>query len=192
MTASLQQAKRAAFDIAARGGRWACFALLVAGANLCCCQIARADGGQLQTSERVGPWIVSVFTSPTPPRVGPVDVSVLVQQAESGATVADASIRLTFREVRSGFELERFASREAATNKLFQAAWFEPPTAGKWIVTAEVTHAGETASTAFDLWVSAAPPAWSEMVLWIVWPLLPIGLYSGAQIRGARRKIELK
>ena len=41
--------------------------------------MAQADGGRICVSERAGPWQIAVFTSPTPPSLGLVDVSVLVQ-----------------------------------------------------------------------------------------------------------------
>ncbi len=39
------------------------------------------DGGAVRFSGQQGDWRITVFTSPTPLRAGPVDVSVLVQDA---------------------------------------------------------------------------------------------------------------
>ncbi len=176
MTATLSRARRNLL-----------VALLALGTNVICCATARGDGGQLQTTGQVGPWIVSVFTAPTPLCVGPVDVSVLVQHAQTGESVDGATIRLIAREANSDFKLERLATHDAATNKLFQSAWFDVPTPGRWVVTTEIAYQGETAATTCDLWVSTAPWPWSDMVFWIAWPALPIGLYAGAQVRAARR-----
>jgi hypothetical protein len=44
----------------------------------------RADGGAMRLSERAGGYRVTVFTDPTPLRAGPVDVSVFVQDADTG------------------------------------------------------------------------------------------------------------
>src|SRR5581483_8908588 len=46
--------------------------------------LATADGGSLRLSEQDGNYRITVFTSPSPPRAGPVDVSVLVQDAATG------------------------------------------------------------------------------------------------------------
>ncbi len=44
--------------------------------------VAWADGGAVRFLERRGDRLVTVFTSPTPLRAGPVDVSVLLQRAD--------------------------------------------------------------------------------------------------------------
>src|SRR5215469_9783232 len=82
----------------------------------------KADGGAVRLREQAGAYQVTVFTSPTPFRAGPVDVSVLVQDAATGECVPEArvSVRLTARG--TGDMLEYPATREAATNKLFHAA----------------------------------------------------------------------
>ncbi len=46
--------------------------------------LARADGGAVRLRQRSGGYQIAVFTEPTPLRAGPVDVSVLVQDAETG------------------------------------------------------------------------------------------------------------
>ena len=56
---------------------------------------ARGDGGTVRISERAGPYRVTVFTSPSPLRAGPVDVSVLVQDGETGELATD--VRVTVR-----------------------------------------------------------------------------------------------
>lgn len=162
-------------------------ALLATGAILTHGAVAQADGGKLQVSQRAGPWIVSLFTSPTPVVVGPVDVSALVQDAESRATLSDVSIRIVAREVSSGFTIERIATREAATNKLFQAAWLDLPTSGHWAITAEVSRGETVVETNFDVRASEAPPPWSSLALWIGWPCVAIGLYAAGQLRGRRK-----
>ena len=44
----------------------------------------RADGGTIRLSEQKGNYRITVFTAPTPLRAGPVDISVLVQEAATG------------------------------------------------------------------------------------------------------------
>ena len=49
-----------------------------------------ADGGSLQISELRKDRTISVFTSPTPLRVGAADVSILVKHADAGDSAADS------------------------------------------------------------------------------------------------------
>src|SRR5438093_1281433 len=79
----------------------------------------RADGGTVRLSQRQGVYQITVFTAPNPFRSGPVDVSVLVQDAGTGQPVPE--VRVTVRAAprgRSGEALVSPATSEAATNKL--------------------------------------------------------------------------
>ena len=53
-----------------------------------------ADGGTVRLSQRQGGYRITVFTAPTPFRAGPVDISVLVQDAATGQPVPEAHIPL--------------------------------------------------------------------------------------------------
>jgi hypothetical protein len=55
-----------------------------------CC----ADGGAIVTKQTVNGFDVTVFASPAPLRAGPVDVSVLVQQAEK--PILDAAVEVAW------------------------------------------------------------------------------------------------
>jgi hypothetical protein len=92
-----------------------------------------ANGGTVRISrEAVGPYLVSVFTSPTPLRTGEVDVSVLVQDTVREA-VLDVPVMVEARPV--GFEaapVRYEATRRQATNRLFKAAKFPLTEAGDW------------------------------------------------------------
>ena len=48
------------------------------------CAPAIADGGSMRLSGKKGGYQITVFTAPTPFRAGPVDISVLVQDASTG------------------------------------------------------------------------------------------------------------
>src|SRR6266566_3607186 len=80
--------------------------------------LARADGGALRLRERAGDYQVAVFTSPTPFRAGPVDFSVLVQDAATGECVPEARVTVRLKAPAGGRALEYPATTEAATNKL--------------------------------------------------------------------------
>src|SRR5262245_4227648 len=77
---------------------------------------ARADGGAVRLRERVGAYQLTVFTSPTPLRAGPVDVSVLVQDAATEEYVPDARVIVRLTAGGTGEVLEYPATTETATN----------------------------------------------------------------------------
>jgi hypothetical protein len=146
------------------------FALLLSPA------FAHGDGGVVRVSQTAGPFRVTVFTSPTPLRAGVIDISVFVQDS-SGNPVPDARVRIHVRPTREadgGTTHE--ATREAATNKLYQAALVELP-AGSWQVSVDVTGENGVSSVPFTLEVGEALPAWTEMAFWIALPLVPVILF---------------
>jgi hypothetical protein len=51
-----------------------------------------ADGGAVQLQQQAGAFLITVFASPVPARVGPVDLSVLVQDRISLRPVLDATV----------------------------------------------------------------------------------------------------
>ena len=109
----------------------------------------RADGGTLRLSERVGGYRVTVFTAPTPLRAGPVDVSVFVQDADTGEPAA--GVRVTVQAAPRGRPdgpSARPATAEAATNKLFRSALFELPESGWWEIEATVDGGARTSAGA--------------------------------------------
>src|SRR5436190_16541197 len=92
----------------------------------------KADGGAVRLRERAGAYQIAVFTSPTPLRAGPVDFSVLVQDAATGAWTPDAQVIVRLTARGTGHVLECPATAEAATNKLYRAAVFHFPAPGPW------------------------------------------------------------
>ncbi len=102
-----------------------------------------ANGGTVRISEApVGPWRVTVYSSPTPLRTGEVDVSVLIQ--DSADRVLDVPVAVAARPI--GFEaptIRRRATRRQATNKLFKAAKFDVETPGEWEFVVRVGPAAE-------------------------------------------------
>src|SRR5262245_36396525 len=97
-----------------------------------------ADGGAVQLRERAGDYQITVFTSPTPLRAGPVDVSVLVQDAATGECMPEARVTVCLKGPGAGRMLEYPATTEAATNKLLRAAEFQLPEPGWWDVSVAV------------------------------------------------------
>jgi hypothetical protein len=140
---------------------------------------AHADGGSIRLSERAGGYRVTVFTSPTPLRAGPVDVSVFVQDAATGEPVPDA--RVTVRAAprgRPGEVLSTLATAQAATNKLYRAALFELPEPGWWEMEVVIEGGQEPVLVRFDVEAAAPPPRWLALWPWVCWPLLVIAFYG--------------
>jgi hypothetical protein len=151
--------------------------------------LVRADGGAMRLREQAGAYQVTVCTSPTPLHAGPVDVSVLVQDAagECGPE-ARVTVRLTARE--TGEVLEYPATAEAATNKLFHAAVFELPEAGWWDVEVAVEGPHGPALLRFAVQADKRPPRWLELWPWFAWPVLAVALLGLHQVL-VRRRIPL-
>ena len=92
-----------------------------------------ANGGTVRLSrEPVGPYLVSVMSSPTPLRTGEVDISVLVQDSAEevvpGVVVAVEAVPAA----AAGDAIRHPATRQQATNKFFLAAKFDVETPGEW------------------------------------------------------------
>jgi hypothetical protein len=150
--------------------------------------LLRADGGTLRLSERRGPYRVSVFTSPTPLRAGTVDVSVLVQDADSGDPVPDVRVRVRATpRGRPAETIEAAATSEAATNKLFRAAVFELPEPGVWQLEVVVEGPHGPASVRLEVEVDEPPPRWLSLWPWFTWPLLVVVLFGVHRLLARRR-----
>lgn len=153
-------------------------------AVLLCCAFpltARADGGTVRLMEVAGDWRITAFTSPTPLVAGPIDVSVMVQNAETGEVLTPGpQVQVTALPLeRRGPPLTAPAISEAATNKLLQAAHLELPYEGKWQFTIEVTRPDQSAARLrFDAEAAPLPPRWFTLWPWFCWPAGAILLYA--------------
>lgn len=138
----------------------------------------RADGGTLRLSQERGGFQVSVFTSPTPPRVGPLDVSVLVQEISSGRTLDEIPIKVIVypRAAPEQTQTDR-ASKKAATNKLMQAVQFPLNQAGPWHVEVVLVVLNDSLGFGFDIDATEATPAWVEWGMWLALPYTAFALY---------------
>jgi hypothetical protein len=142
------------------------------------CACAWADGGAVIASQRVGSWQVSVLVSPVAPAVGPIDVSVLVQDAVSGQTVDGVIVKLQLAPEDSPADSIRLAAtRAAATNKLFYAAQCDLPTAGRWTIAATANDREDEAELFAVINVAGPPPKWVELWPWLAWPSVVIALF---------------
>jgi hypothetical protein len=144
--------------------------LLIAIGMVCFCAEARGDGGTLQVSQRSGDLQISVFTSPAMPRVGLLDVSVLVQDAETQTIRDDVAVQVRLEHADGqAIPLQETATAAWATNRLFKAAQFDVTTAGVWRVIVS-TREMNVEPLRFDLEISPPLPPWLQLAPWIGWP----------------------
>jgi hypothetical protein len=150
------------------------------------CAPARADGGSVRLSERKGGYRITVFSAPSPFRAGPVDISVLVQDAMTGQPLTQA--RVSVRMIKIGQPtLENAATQEAATNKLLHAAQFELPAPGRWELEVRVEGSQGSAALACEVEAAERLPRWHSLWPWIGWPAVAIALFCTHELF-ARRK----
>jgi hypothetical protein len=149
---------------------------------LATCQKAFADGGTIRISEKRGDYRISAFTTPNPFRAGPVEISVLVQDAATGERSSDVNVSLLVAAHQRPGEIRRYpASTDAATNKLFQSSTFELPAAGSWDFEVNVEGAHSAAKVNFDMEAADRLPRWLSMWPWFSWPFLVVLLFAAHQ-----------
>jgi hypothetical protein len=139
-------------------------------------------------AEQSGSYRITVFTDPTPVRAGPVDVSVLVQNASTGEPAADVQVTIKTGQRGSPDVVIHHATTEAATNKLFYAAIFDLPEPGWYAVEVSIAGPQGEARVQFDLEAVEPLPPYLAMWPWFGWPVLAILLFSIHQVL-VRRKI---
>jgi hypothetical protein len=133
-----------------------------------------ADGGTLVLRKRAGPFRITIFSSPQPLRVGPADLSVMVQQLTNESPVLDAkvSLHLTHSHTEGIREVYVPATHAEATNKLLYAARVNLPTAGSWQLAATVDSKNGGAKVAGEL--AVLPPQPPVIAYWPYFAVLPL------------------
>jgi len=147
-------------------------ALVLAVACGCVVRVApaRADGGLVRASSEQAGLIVTLFTAPTPLRVGSADVSVLVQDARTREALLDAAVDMRLEPAGGGDALQTARLDHAtATNKLLQAATLALAQPGRFRLVATVRHGDASAVTSAEIEVAEPLPA-----LLALWPLLAL------------------
>jgi hypothetical protein len=138
---------------------------------------AFADGGTVQLRQEAGGLVITVFTSPSPLSVGPVDISLLLQNQDGLEPVLDAKVSLVLLDDDWGIEFQARPTREQARNKLLYAAplMFSQP--GKWQIVVKVLRNGNETDTTGFLEVAPAPGKTASYAGYIAFPPVMIGLF---------------
>jgi hypothetical protein len=141
--------------------------------------LAVADGGLVRVSQPAGPFVLTVFTTPTPLSVGRADVSVMVQDRRSLAPLLDARVSLELTFAAGGREPLRVeATRARAANRLLYAATVMLPAAGEWRLRARAEGQGTHGEVACRLPVEAGRPRVLAYWPWLVVPPLAVALFA--------------
>jgi hypothetical protein len=150
--------------------------------------LVRADGGAIRLSEQKCNYRITVFTTPTPLRAGPVDISVFVQDAATGEPVSGVQVTIE-AEWRGSPRVTLYhpATTEAATNKLYCAATFDLPEAGWYSLVVSIDGPLGEAEVHCDIEAAEPQPSWLTVWPWVGWPLLMILLFGIHQLLARRR-----
>ena len=164
--------------------------LLGAGSFFLAASALLADGGTLRLSKVSGPYRLTLFTSPTPLRAGPIDVSVIVCDAATGERLPDARVKIRLAPAGQPEDATtRLATTDHATTKFFQMASFDLPRPGPWMVAADVDGPRGPARVATQLEIAPSLPRWIDRVGWIALPLLPIALFAAREYGRSRQRV---
>lgn len=132
----------------------------------------------MRYSERHDDRLITVFTSPTPLRAGIVDVSVLIQDANSGKPLPDVPVTVSAYPIHNlEGRISGAATTDAATNKLLRAAQLDFSESGPWRIELAVEGLRQGSPIAFEVDVAEARPPWVQTSFWIGWPIAVIGLF---------------
>ena len=138
---------------------------------------AHADGGAVQFEKSAGPFIITVFTMPTPLRAGPVDISLMIQSRENRQPVLDCQALVQLRK-EGAMSIRSEATHEAAQNKLLYAAQVNVPEPGTWKIEAAIKHGDDSIDVAGEITVASSKPVllvyWRSLAL----PPLFISLFA--------------
>ena len=104
---------------------------------------AQADGGTAQFTKSDGPFRITVFTSPSPLRAGPVDISLMIQNQENQQPLLACSVDVQLR--RDTTCISAPATRDAAQNRLLYAAQVKIPEPGIWDVAVVIKNGTDSA-----------------------------------------------
>jgi hypothetical protein len=146
--------------------------LLLLASLLALCAQAQADGGLVQIHQTAGRFVVTVFAAPNPPRVGPVDISVLAQDRLDGRAALDGEVIVRLRS-EGGITVVGRATRNVARNELLYSAIMNLPEAGQWELEVTIMQGESKASVLGRIMVAQPGPFllsyWRSLSLpWII------------------------
>ncbi len=145
---------------------------------------AAGHGGVVQLSRAAaGPYALSVWTQPTPPRAGPWRVDVAVMRA-GGVAIGDAAVHVRAEALDGTIRpVETDAHRDEDPLGMRYRATLTLGAAGPWVVSVSVAGPEGAGSLSFPVDVEPASREW-----WLLAGLGATGLAVVAAIALARRR----
>jgi hypothetical protein len=138
---------------------------------------AQTHGAVAQFTREAGPFVVTVFTTPSPLEAGPVDISLLIQNRENGQPVLDCVALVQLRK-DDATSIRSEATHEAGQNKLLYAARVKVPESGVWELDVTITHESDSVEVGGAINVARSSPVllayWRSLAL----PPLLISLFA--------------
>jgi hypothetical protein len=113
----------------------------------------RADGGSVLWQRTMGSITVTAFTTQSPLRPGPADISFFVENNEHPRPILEAQVFVTLQN-ETGVTMRTEATHAQARNKLLYCTLIDLPKPGHWKMTLLVVHAAERIEFVSDLAVS--------------------------------------
>jgi hypothetical protein len=159
-------------------------------ALLCAAGLAGADAGVVRLRQAADTVVVTVFTSPTPLRAGPVDIEVLVQDRRTLAPLSGARVTLrlaTGADPSQPLGQPRPATAGHADNRLLHTVRLTIPEAGRWPVEIEASGPDFHVQLATALEVAESPSPLREH--WAALALPPLGVALFALHQRLRRHL---
>jgi len=158
-----------------------------------------ADGGAVLTQQKTGPYLVTLFGSPAPLRAGPADLSVMIQDAATGAPVLDQSVSIKVQAAVDPHSTAWVppccsmrtmtgvvpATHAAAQNKLLYAANVILPSSGPHEL---IVRIGGDSSEILTTSLAVEPPAPPVTSYWMYLALPPVLIGAFALNQRIRRR----
>jgi len=117
----------------------------------------KADGGALQFTRSAAPFVIAVFTTPSPLRAGPVDISLMIQSSENQQPVLDCVAHVQLRK-EGARSIGSEATHRVAQNKLFYAAPMNVTQSGVWELEVAISQGNNSASVTGSITVAPSNP----------------------------------
>ncbi|RMF86786.1 MAG: hypothetical protein D6736_14280 [Nitrospinota bacterium] len=160
---------------------WLLFPVLILLGGMGVSRVEANGGTPRLEAVAAGPYLLSAWTQPDPPRVGRLHVSVAVMDPSTKGVILDADVRLMVHPVGEEGRLTSIqATHGAGTNALLYHANVELSREGPWLITVQVE--GEDGQGVASFSLAVEPPAalgWKKLggggagilllLLWMTW-----------------------
>jgi hypothetical protein len=171
------------------GGRWRLLCVLV---GVCALRAGpvRGDAAPPTFSMMSDGLNLKMFTDPSPPRVGSVDLNVIVESPPANARPALPDIQIVYYPVDAPRQARTLPIvRAPGINKSFCAAEMELNKPGLWEVEVRLEgqfNLGQVAR--FTIEVEERRAAGDSFVVWVVLPAVAVGVFIAHRRLVARRQ----